>query len=524
MTMGPAARWPGRLGTRRSMPALFTPTRGYLDSVDRTMTVRSMEDPAEVLQFMAEHEDSDTRTHEGALRNLGRLITGANYEQMTSDARFHKLLSGLATRLDEADARLLSMIADASTRFRISTPELNAFAQQLAEVAMRRSDAFNPRFLTCVAMALSMRGVRDTACIEFIRGEALKLMNDFEPPHCAMLLEAFRRWGVFDRQLVDLVVERMSDEVDRFTARDVVDSIAVLSRLGLARGFLLRRLCTLAFEGLQQFTPRELTSMMYSLARLRFLSQNNVDDIVDVLVHDLHKLRGSQVTELLYALAMTNSRHQLDLVRALVTQYMQDDAGLEAKSLSSLIDFAWALCALDIADEFPEDLKAAMDQVFERTPPQNRVPLMKLFDVVCALEVELKELQVLVPAVWKAACEDADRFEMERLENSRLHNEIVMRLDHLRGSAGGVKWHLRMQRNQVCGPYRMDMFDEATKIGIDVEIISWPTSRLLKHRLLERLGYRPLRLHYWEWRRARTEEDQNTFLEREINQLLEASG
>lgn len=31
-----------------------------------------------------------------------------------------------------------------------------------------------------------------------------------------MLLEAFRRWGVFDRQLVDLLVERMTDEVDQF--------------------------------------------------------------------------------------------------------------------------------------------------------------------------------------------------------------------------------------------------------------------------------------------------------------------
>ena len=38
--------------------------------------------------------------------------------------------------------------------------------------------------------------------------------------------EAFRRWGVFDRQLTDLIVERMSDEVDRFTTRDLVDALA----------------------------------------------------------------------------------------------------------------------------------------------------------------------------------------------------------------------------------------------------------------------------------------------------------
>ena len=47
-------------------------------------------------------------------------------------------------------------------------------------------------------------------------------MEDLEPGHCAMLLEAFRKWGVFDRQLVDMIVERMSDEVDRFTTRDLV--------------------------------------------------------------------------------------------------------------------------------------------------------------------------------------------------------------------------------------------------------------------------------------------------------------
>lgn len=46
-----------------------------------------------------------------------------------------------------------------------------------------------------------------------------------------MLLEAFRRWGVFDRQLVDLLVERMSDEVDRFTTRDLAPGTIAWSKL-----------------------------------------------------------------------------------------------------------------------------------------------------------------------------------------------------------------------------------------------------------------------------------------------------
>jgi len=343
-------------------------------------------------------------------------------------------------------------------------------------------------------------------------------MDDLEPAHCVMLLEAFRRWGVFDRQLVDMIVERMSDEVDRFTARDVVEAFAVISRLGLPRGFLLRRLCTLAFENLRQFTPRELTMMAYALAKLRFLAHNNVDDICDALVPDLHKLKGSQLTELLFSLAMTDSRHQVDLIRKVIDQYM---TGSPNKTLSSMVDFAWSVCALGLVDECAEDLKTILSTVFDRSPPQNRVPLMKLFDVICALEIEHKTLGISVPPTWRAACDDADRFEMDRLESSRLHNEIVMRFDHLRGTANGTRWQLRMQRNQPLGPYRVDMADEDTKIALDIEIISWPTSRLLKHRMLETLGYKTIRLGYWDWRRARTEEDQNAFLERQVAQLLE---
>eukprot|EP00439_Symbiodinium_sp_Y106_P014320 s4968_g2.t1 len=268
----------------------------------------------------------------------------------------------------------------------------------------------------------------------------------------------------------------------------------VISRLGLARGFLLRRLCGLAFENLRQFTPRELAKMAYSLAKLRFLAQSNVDELVDALRPDLHRLVGSQISEFLYALAMVNARHQLDLARTLVKQYADSPGGVQPMSGGSLIDVAWALVALDLAREFDAELKAVLEETFSRNPPQNRVPLTKLFDVICALELEYKDLGITVPNTWKAACSDADRFEMERLESARLHNEVVMRFDHLRGATNGMRWQLRMQRNHACGPYRVDLFDEDTKTALDLEIISWPTARHLKHRLLEGLGFRVLAL------------------------------
>lgn len=38
-----------------------------------------------------------------------------------------------------------------------------------------------------------------------------------------------------------------------------------------------------------------------------------------------------------------------------------------------------------------------------------------------------------------------DRYEMDRLESSRLHNEVMMRFDQLRGSSKGVRWKLQMR-------------------------------------------------------------------------------
>merc|ERR1712060_1022463 len=101
-------------------------------------------------------------------------------------------------------------------------------------------------------------------------------------------------------------------------------------------------------------------------------------------------------------------------------------------------------------------------------------------DVICALDLEYQSLGVTVPQLWKAACDDADRFEMDKLESSRLHNEIVMRFDHLRGVTKGLRWQLRMQRNKQCGPYRVDMLDEDTNIALDIETIIWPCNRTMK--------------------------------------------
>lgn len=491
--------------------------RAYVESADRFKTIRSFDDPIDLLQFANEHPDTSTRALEVVLRRLGAMTNGSNYRRIVSDSRFHTLLSTISTRLEDCDAIVLSMIADGSARYRTTTSELSDFAQQLAEVVVKRVDGFNPRNLSTIALALAVRGVRTPVAIEFFRNEATKQIHDFEPSQCSMLLEAFRRWGVFDRELVDLLVERLSDEIDRFTSRDVIDTVAVLSKMSLARGFLLRRLCALAFENLHQFSPRETVRLFYSLAKLRFLAHSSVDEIIDVLTPEMHGLSPALLSDVVFSLGMTDSKHQVDVARTLVDLYLKDGD----KTIASRVDFLWGLCALELLDEFKNEAKAMLEKVLMEQPPQNRVPLIKLFDVVRTVEIEQKKLKITIPPQWKAACDDADRYEMDRLESSRLHSEIVMRMDALRGSTRDLRWHLRMQRNVPCGQFRVDMLDEESKVVIDVELIAWPTSRRLKHRLLTSLGYKPLLMDYWDWRKARTEQEQNLFLEREVTRVLE---
>jgi len=212
----------------------------------------------------------------------------------------------------------------------------------------------------------------------------------------------------------------------------------------------------------------------------------------------------------------------LKFARVLVEEYVEGPRSGTFKTLMSLIDFAWSLVALELVTEFKNEFKGTLEKIFEAQPPQNKVPLIKLFDVICSIQLEHKRLRIKIPKLWEAACKDAVAMEMDKFESSSLHSEVLMRLDEVSGVANGIHWQLQMQQNQKIGPFLVDMFDTNTGIALDIDIISWPVSRVMKHRMIENLGYKPLLLSYWEWRRNRSEDEQLSYLERHITNLLEA--
>merc|ERR1712014_451717 len=49
----------------------------------------------------------------------------------------------------------------------------------------------------------------------------------------------------------------------------------------------------------------------------------------------------------------------------------------------------------------------------------------------------------------------------------------------------------------------VDFLDTATGVVVDLETVTWPVSRKIKHALLQHRGYRPVRLRFWDLEAAR---------------------
>ncbi|CEL93169.1 unnamed protein product [Vitrella brassicaformis CCMP3155] len=499
----------------------------YVDSTDRKTAVSIMEDPADILQYFIQNSDMDAPTLETTLRCLGRIAirNGARQmESITADERFHRLLGTIGSRLEEANGRLLAMLATAMAYFRNPGGELLELVHKLGDVVMRRENAFNPRNLSSLALAFSTMGHRDPNLIEFIRVEAVKYMQDFRPNDLHVIMDAYRRWGVYNRELADMLVERMTDEIDRYTSKDVIMTLHVLSQVGLARGFLLRRLATLAFENLGDFDTRQLVTLFYSLSRLRFLSTQNCDDLIDALkIRDLDpksiNLDCMAIAQILFSLETAGYTENPAIIQCLVDAYQHKiTEGKATVSLLGKVDMAHALCFYNLKGTQPL-LEKTLQDIFAGQVTRNRLLHTKLWEVIGALEVEQKGMRVDIPVQWRAACDETDRLEQDKTETSRVHSEVVLVLDNLKG-----KYALSVLRNQRAGYYRVDLYDEETKIAIDLDTVNRPVGRLLKHRHMSLQGYRPVSLDYWMWRRCRSEEDQTLFLKQLLTRPLVDAG
>jgi len=495
----------------------------------QTKTIaRTFTSPGEIFEFYEDHPTLTVTQLEPLLSQVGFIQTSKKIDAseagiIFTDERFLRLLVQAASDIESCDSNTLSRFAQALSNLSIpkgGSNEVSELARRIAEVSCNRPNAFSPSTLTTLAFGLGTRGVSDPQFVEFVKIESLKMMQDFSPENAILLLESFRRMNVFNRELTDNIVERLTDEVDRFTARDIVNSIVVFSKLSLGRGFLLRRLSKLSFENLSLFTPSQVVKLYGGFARLRFLTSDGIGEVFSFLEPHLPSLSPNQMAEILFSTAMSSYGNESPLVVRMASAVMA--AGPEKMSLTAQVDTVWALITMGSDDR--EGLKNFLEKICSISPPSNRAILLKMLEVTNAVAIEYPGLvkKDVVGAQWKSAMDDAEKFELNRFENARLHSEVLALVEGIKPDETGILLDkITLQRaSQVGGLYRVDFHDESKNLIIDIDTLARPTSLVLKHRNLMSEGVAVVGLNYWEIRRFKSFEEQQVFLKSKIKKAI----
>lgn len=506
----------------KAIRSLQVTQRFLVDTTDRLVAVKSLQNPSDVLQFYIQNPDMDISSLEATLRSLAK-TPGSREVRLSAvnDERFQRLIATISGRLEVCDGRQLAMISNALAFFPVHSIEMKELAQRIADVTCRRENAFTPRNLSTLAMSFAALDVRDLFVVDFLRIESKKLMQDFSPSDLYMLMDAFRRLGVFPRDLFDLIVEKMQDEVDRFTAHEMAETLKVLSAVGLAKGFLIRRLSNLAIESLHVLTPKTTLSVFNSLAKLRFLDERNGSEIMDALQPHIESFTSSEKATYLMSLGLYGAKNSDEIASQLVKGYF---TARGEKTLKGHSEVAWAICYFNLQN-CRSELETCLKFIYAQNRTSNLTILRLLSEVVVAVKQSdfskppMDPVVTTTPPIWTAGMADAVLKEQEKTDSSRLYAEVMVELDQMRGAS-----KLVMQRNQAVGPYIVDFLEESSKIVLDIDTLSRSQPKGLKHRHLEQLGYKPAVLNYWQWRRCRTDADKSLLLQTILHEPLKKAG
>ncbi|CAJ1350897.1 unnamed protein product, partial [Effrenium voratum] len=338
-----------------------------------------------------------------------------------------------------------------------------------------------------------------TATNGFTRG--LLQFQDFNVGGCLRVVEAYRRWGVVDPQLTQMALERIQDIQEELSNKDVQELLELLARLGLAPDGLLKTVCQMTFRSLWAFTARQLVSVTHSLARLRFLSPRDFEELLDALTPKLGSLPGRDVARLLFAWALQDlGELRPELQRVLAVQY----ASCDDYDLLSDLDAAWALCVLNLSDKYSEVLVRLRHA---RTRDVHAGALVQLHEVL-----SYKSESLAARAVLRQAARHAAAAEATRLAASPLHEQVARTWRKL---------GLSCERKAPCGPFVVDFLEPRSQLVVDVDLLSWPVTRTLRHRYLQAHGFRTVCLPYWDLKAIRSDTDLECFMRLQTARALE---
>jgi len=429
-----------------------------------------LKSPSQLLKFAAKNEGAEMMLLYALLHRLASLLPKKEVDSklrdaLAEDGRFQVWMKTLSSRAAECNSTTLARLADGLVRLRVKSPETQEVLQELAEDLSILAQAF----------ASWRHGESGPKVAQFLRAEAMRQMQDFKWNSCVRFLEAFRRWGIVDHELTAMTLERLQDILPNATNRDVTMLLETLSKLGIAKLELLQKLCQLTFGSLWLFTPQQLVSISSSLAKLRFLTQRDVEELLKALTPQLGRLSTAELARLLFAIALSPRGETRDFpLEVLAAQYV---AG-EVCSMEEDIDVMWALLVLELDGYMP----ALIARLKESTESDgfvhlSRTRFVKLNDVLLYLS-HLGDKTTWPTALCQAA-KEAAAVEARHLATSSVRQQVVLCCEGLYPG----------ERSQKAGAFHVDFLDPRSKVVVDVDTISWPITRELRHRMLRSEDY-----------------------------------
>ncbi|KYF43056.1 putative Pb-reticulocyte-binding protein [Toxoplasma gondii ARI] len=483
--------------------------RMYTEARGQTAALAAMQDPVEVLNFAGSNEMASTYLLVSCLRRVSALCDKkhAVLETVAKDERLQRLIQLISPHVDDCDARCLVDLCWAVWGFRGAPDVVEPLLNRMASVVVRRENAFTPKQLGTIAFTFSwFRGAPTDTVADFVLAECVKLLPEMEPFHVTLLFGSLRRMRCLNRDVANLMIEKLTDDIDRFTSDDVVGVLRALASNSITRGFLLRRVATLVFDNLDSFKPKQLASVLNSLTLLRFLTVENGEELFSCLSGSLSELPAASIAEILEALTILNFPRP-EVVRTCLDLLAEKNGLISQGSWvrDHMIIAAHAVIQFQLYDKNPV-VKPLLEELFRSRVNSSRTQ-HRVEEVIHALDLEKASPRVDVPPYWRAMIDQANREEQARLEHSGLQNELTLVLDSLRG-----KFQLQIQKNQQAGPYSVQFLDDETKICIEIDYPCCRTPHIIKARHLKQLGYHYLLVDCWQWRRLRSEAEQTVFL------------
>lgn len=395
--------------------------------------------------------------------------------------------------------------------------ERHQLVKQLTSFFIARRRAFSPAEFAAFCHILASHHVCHLEYMMFLEKETVRLLPEFAPKDLCLLLDSFRIVKLHHHQLLTLVLEKMVDQLQAFSAADVDDTLKVFASMGLLRSFLTQRLASLAFRNLAALTPQQLASIPTSLARLRFISVCDFERALERLSYCATQV--PRLHEILFAATLIPI-HRVALVNSLLNVLLTTHTDISTHPIPEhllvglyvIVYFQITDLYCKVAEHLPK-LLSTMEH-----PSRGIIPVIS--ELITAVKLELPHIPLSVPLTLQEQIKRYDNQLLRRWASSPALNELSDALQLMPGH-----YRLKFTRNSCGNMYPVQFCNSDHRIIIELETPQDVTSTTLRHRHWASQSYETITISFWEWKQHQSRREKRIeLLQRKLQPALVRKG